>query len=66
VAASAAAACHSDTLEIFQVFQTMSIPLDWTKGTLRLSVGRMTTIEQIDKAVQFIVHAVKNLQRTAQ
>jgi cysteine desulfurase len=42
----------------------MKIPLDWAKGTLRFSVGRMTTVEQIDKAVRVVVHAVKKLQRT--
>ena len=44
----------------------MNIPLDWAKGTLRFSVGRMTTVEQIDKAVQVIVHAVKKLQSAPQ
>jgi cysteine desulfurase len=66
VAASAGAACHSDTVEISHVLQAMNIPLDWAKGTLRFSVGRMTTVEQIDKAVQVIVHAVKKLQPTPQ
>jgi cysteine desulfurase len=66
VAASAGAACHSDTVEISHVLQAMNIPIDWAKGTLRFSVGRMTTIEQIDKAIQVIVRAVKKLQRTSQ
>ncbi len=66
VAASAGAACHSDTVEISHVLQAMNIPLDWAKGTLRFSVGRMTTVEQIDKAVQVVVHAVKKLQRAPQ
>jgi cysteine desulfurase len=62
VAASAGAACHSDTVEISHVLQAMNIPLDWAKGTIRFSVGRMTTVDQIDKAVQIIIHAVKKLQ----
>ena len=66
MAASAGAACHSDTVVISHVLQAMNIPSDWAKGTLRFSVGRMTTVEQIDKAVQVIVHAVKKLQRTPQ
>jgi cysteine desulfurase len=44
----------------------MNIPIDWAKGTLRFSVGRMTTVDQIDKAVQVVVRAVKKLQRTSQ
>jgi cysteine desulfurase len=66
VAASAGAACHSDTVEISHVLQAMNIPIDWAKGTIRFSVGRMTTVEQIDKAIQVIVHAVKKLQNSPQ
>ena len=66
VAASAGAACHSDTVEISHVLRAMNIPLDWAKGTLRFSVGRMTTVEQIDKAVQAVVHAVEKLRSAPQ
>jgi cysteine desulfurase len=66
VAASGGAACHSDTVEISHVLQAMNIPIDWAKGTIRFSVGRMTTIEQIDKAVQVVITAVKKLQRANQ
>jgi len=51
VAASAGAACYSDTVEISQVLQAMSISLDWTKGTLRLSIGQTTTGKQIYKTI---------------
>jgi cysteine desulfurase len=37
----------------------MGIPLNWAKGTLRLTTGRMTTEADIDKAVQVIADAVK-------
>jgi cysteine desulfurase len=59
VAASAGAACHSDTVEISYVLEAMGIPLNWAKGTLRLTTGRMTTEADIDKAVQVIADAVK-------
>jgi len=62
VAASAGAACHSDTVEISYVLEAMNIPLDWAKGTLRFSVGRMTIAAEIDQAVQVVVDAVKKLQ----
>jgi cysteine desulfurase len=58
VAASAGAACHSDTVEISQVLKSMKVPLEWAKGTLRLTTGRMTTEADIDKAVQIITDAV--------
>jgi cysteine desulfurase len=62
VAASAGAACHSDTVEVSHVLEAMGVPLDWAKGTLRFSVGRMTTAAEIDKAVQVVADAVKKLQ----
>jgi cysteine desulfurase len=63
VAASAGAACHSDTVEISHVLEAMGVPLEWAKGTLRFSVGRMTTAEEIDKAIEIVTRAVKKLRK---
>jgi cysteine desulfurase len=62
VAASAGAACHSDTVEVSHVLKAMDIPIDWAKGTLRLTTGRMTTTAEIDSAVQIICAAVDKLK----
>ena len=61
VAASAGAACHSDRVEISHVLKAMDVPMDWAKGTVRLTTGRMTTETDIDKAIQVISEAVKKL-----
>jgi len=61
VAASAGAACHSDTVQISEVLEAMNVPLEWAKGTLRLTTGRMTTEADIDRAVQIITDAVRKL-----
>jgi cysteine desulfurase len=61
VAASAGAACHSDTVQISDVLTAMDVPLEWAKGTLRLTTGRMTTEADIDRAVRIITDAVKIL-----
>ena len=61
VAASAGAACHSDTVIISHVLKAMAVPPDWAMGTLRFSVGRMTTSEQIDTAIRVVSAAVKGL-----
>ncbi|HEB70285.1 MAG TPA: cysteine desulfurase [Desulfobulbus sp.] len=61
VAASAGAACHSDTVEISHVLQAMHIPDEWAKGTVRFSVGRMTTEDQIDQAAAAVITAVNKL-----
>jgi len=60
IAASAGAACHSDTVEISHVLKAMDVPLDWAKGTLRLTTGRHTTVDDIDRAVQVISDAVRS------
>jgi cysteine desulfurase len=62
VAASAGAACHSDTVQISEVLKAMEVPLEWAMGTLRLTTGRMTTAKDIDKAVEVICAAVKKLK----
>jgi cysteine desulfurase len=63
VAASAGAACHSDTVEISHVLEAMKVPLEWAKGTLRFSVGRMTTAEEVDQAIEIVTRAVKKLRK---
>jgi cysteine desulfurase len=63
VAASAGAACHSDRIEVSHVLEAMGIPLDWAKGTLRFSVGRMTTEQEIDTAMDAVVGAVMKLRQ---
>jgi cysteine desulfurase len=63
VAASAGAACQSDTVEISHVLEAMGVPLEWAKGTLRFSIGRMTTAEEIDKAIEIVENAVKKSRK---
>ena len=62
VAASAGAACHSEGVEVSDVIKAMGVPLEWAKGTVRFSTGRMTTPEQIDTAIDVITHAIKRLR----
>jgi cysteine desulfurase len=62
VAASAGAACHADSVEISHVLKAMAVPVEWAKGTLRLSTGRMTTAAEIDRAADVIVNAVKAMR----
>ena len=64
VAASAGAACHSDSVILSHVLEAMQVPEEWAKGTVRFSTGRMTTRAQIDKAIEVVVDAVKRLKAT--
>jgi cysteine desulfurase len=64
VAASAGAACHSDRVEVSSVLEAMKVPVEYAMGTIRLSVGRYTTADEIDLAVEIIALAVE-AQRVA-
>jgi cysteine desulfurase len=62
VAASAGAACHSGEAQISQVLRAMGVPVDWARGTLRLSTGKHTTREEAREAVIAIADAVRGLR----
>jgi cysteine desulfurase len=63
VAASAGAACHSDTIEISHVLEAMKVPPNWAVGATRFTTGRMTTDEEIDRAVQAVIAAVRRVEK---
>ena len=63
VAASAGAACHSDRIDVSAVLQAMNLPIEYAMGTIRLSVGRYTTNDEIDRAVREIAEVVKSQSR---
>lgn len=62
VAASAGAACHSDSVSVSHVLRAMNVPLEWAKGCLRFSVGRMTTPEEIDRTIVAVTKAVNRMR----
>ena len=61
VAASAGAACHSDRVELSHVLEAMRVPTEYAMGTLRLTVGRYTTEDEIDRAIAEIIEVVARL-----
>jgi cysteine desulfurase len=61
VAASAGAACHSDSVSISAVLQAMHVPLEWARGTLRFSTGRNTTLNEITETVDVLARAYRDL-----
>jgi cysteine desulfurase len=58
VAASAGAACHANEADS-SVLGAMQVPVPYRNGALRLSTGRLLTLEDVDKAAQAIVRAVQ-------
>ena len=59
VAASAGAACHSEGVDVSEVIKAMGVPLEWAKGTIRFSTGRMTSLQDIERSVEIVLNALK-------
>ncbi len=65
VAASAGAACHTDSISISATLEAMHVPMEYAMGTIRFSVGRFTTKAEIDLASNEIIEVVKSIRRDA-
>jgi cysteine desulfurase len=63
LAASAGAACHGNSVELSRTLRAMAVPVEWARGTIRLSTGKYTTQGEIDRAIEIITHAVRTLRR---
>ncbi|MFH1892545.1 MAG: selenide, water dikinase SelD [Candidatus Zixiibacteriota bacterium] len=61
VAISAGAACHAESVDISHVLEAMGIPEDIAMGTLRISTGRFTTDNDIEKAFEELSRVVSGL-----
>mmetsp|Transcript_40214 Transcript_40214/g.99384 ORF Transcript_40214/g.99384 Transcript_40214/m.99384 type:complete len:466 (-) Transcript_40214:79-1476(-) len=59
VAASAGAACHSHAADsVSGVLGELKVPIEYAQGALRLSVGRHTTMAEVDRGAELIAEAV--------
>lgn len=56
--ASTGAACHDQSVRISHVLAAMGCDETTAKGTMRLSLGRFTTAEDIQEAIQIIARAL--------
>jgi cysteine desulfurase len=65
VCASAGSACASGALEPSHVLTAMGVPAIEARGSLRLSLGRTTTDDDVDRAVEAIAAAVARLRAAA-
>lgn len=62
IAVSSGSACTSASLEPSYVLKALGIGDDLAHSSLRLSMGRYTTEDQVDYAIEKIVEAVKKLR----
>lgn len=57
VAVSAGSACHADTVTLSPVIEAIGTPVEWGRGTIRFSTGKVTTEEEIDQAAEAVLAA---------
>lgn len=63
IAASSGSACQSGAAEPSHVLRAMGVPDERALGALRLTLGRGTTAEEVDTAIEQIATGVKRLRR---
>jgi cysteine desulfurase len=62
VAASTGSACHEGSVCLSPVLQAMGVPPEQGRGAVRLSVGRFTTEEEVDRAAERLAAAAPGLR----
>ncbi|PYM93728.1 MAG: cysteine desulfurase NifS [Candidatus Rokuibacteriota bacterium] len=63
IGVSAGSACTSGNVEPSHVLVAMGVPLDWAMGSVRCSLGRSTTAEDIDYVVECLEPLVRKLRQ---
>lgn len=62
IAASHGSACSSGAIQPSRILLNMGLPLDTAASSIRFSLSRYTTAEEIDRAVELIVGCVQGLR----
>ena len=61
---SAGAACHSGLSIVSSVLQAMNVPEIWASGAIRFSVGKYTTMHEIETASVSIIDTYNDLKKS--
>jgi len=64
IAASTGSACHDGNGELSGVLKAMGIPRDQGFGAVRFSLGRLSSIDEIERAATIVATKVKELRST--
>ena len=63
IAVSAGSACTSGNVEPSYVLVAMGVPVDWAMGSVRSSLGRLTTADDIDYVLDAVQPLVRKLRQ---
>lgn len=61
VCISTGSACHSGSVEISHVLKAMNVEYKQAAGTVRISTGKYTTAQEVDRAMEVISNAINKL-----
>ncbi len=61
VAASTGAACHSGSVELSPVLKAIGISNEVGMGTIRFSLGRTTTLQELERVIALLKDAIPSL-----
>jgi len=61
VAASTGAACHSGSVELSPVLKAMGITPEVGMGAIRFSLGRTTTVQELETVIELLKNAFPSL-----
>jgi cysteine desulfurase len=64
VSVSHGSACSSGALEPSRILLNMDLPLSAARSAIRFSVGRTTTVAEIERASSIIINAVNELKKS--
>jgi cysteine desulfurase len=65
IAASAGSACAAGSLEPSHVIAALGLPPAYRHGVIRFSLGRQTTVREIERAAAIVLQLVASLRGTA-
>jgi cysteine desulfurase len=63
ICASSGSACTSGSLEPSHVLRAMGVPFTYAHGSIRFSLSRFTTAEEVDFVIQTLPRAIDTLRK---
>lgn len=60
---STGSACSAGKVKVSRILKACGVPVEWARGSLRISLGRMTTKEQIEQFIKILPASVRKVRK---